>query len=116
LAEVVLVMGRTAKQGAGVNIGKDSPEYRAATEYVELSATDAAAAGLTDGAPVTLVSNFGQTVAHCRIRPDDELPPGVAFMPYSPRANRLVGPETHGTGMPESKGLRVRLIGEVRFE
>jgi formylmethanofuran dehydrogenase subunit D len=33
----------------------------------------------------------------------------VLFMPYGDRPSRLMGGDTHGTGMPDSKGLDVEL-------
>ena len=38
-----------------------------------------------------------------------ELPPGLLFLPYGDLSSRLMGGDTHGTGMPNSKGFDVEL-------
>ena len=39
----------------------------------------------------------------------DELPPGVLFIAYGDLSSRLMGGDTHGSGMPTSKGLDVAM-------
>jgi len=39
----------------------------------------------------------------------DELPPGLLFIAYGDLSSRLMGGDTHGSGMPTSKGLDVTL-------
>ena len=34
---------------------------------------------------------------------------GVLFIAYGPESSKLMGGETHGTGMPDSKGIDVEL-------
>ncbi len=41
--------------------------------------------------------------------PADALPPGLLFMSYGPHSSQLMGADTHGTGMPDSKGLDVQV-------
>jgi len=38
-----------------------------------------------------------------------ELPPGLLFIAYGDISSRLMGGDTHGSGMPTSKGLDVQL-------
>ena len=38
-----------------------------------------------------------------------ELPPGMLFISYGDTSSRLMAGETHGSGMPDSKGLDVFL-------
>jgi formylmethanofuran dehydrogenase subunit D len=109
LAEVLLIPGRTTRQGVGANIGKESAEFREATAYIEVSVADASAAGLTDAQATLVRSPFGEVRVPCRVKPAAELPAGLAFMPYGPVASRLMGAETHGTGMPDSKHLQVTI-------
>ena len=109
MSDLLLVIGRTAKQGVGANVGKDSAAFREATSYVEISVGDAALSGLRDGQPVRLISPFGCAELTCRIRPDEELQPGLGFMPYGPLSSQLMGGETHGTGMPDSKLIPVQI-------
>ena len=42
----------------------------------------------------------------------NELPPGLLFISYGDASSRLMGGETHGSGMPDSKGLDVTLTVE----
>lgn len=109
MVEVNLVLGRTARQGVGANIGKASPAFREATAYIEVSRHDAEAGGLAEGQTVEVSGAHGSVRLPCRIRDDSDLPPGVAFMPYGPLAGPLMGGETHGTGMPDSKNLPVSI-------
>jgi len=39
----------------------------------------------------------------------DELPPGLLFIAYGDLSSRLMGGDTHGSGMPTSKGIDVEL-------
>jgi formylmethanofuran dehydrogenase subunit D len=65
--------------------------------------------GLTEGAQVRLRNRQGEIVVTC-VPAKDELPPGVLFIAYGPESSKLMGGETHGTGMPDSKGIEVELI------
>ncbi len=59
------------------------------------------------GDEVLLRSAFGQVEVTVRPAPPDELPPGILFIAYGDVSSRLMGGETHGSGMPTSKGLDV---------
>jgi formylmethanofuran dehydrogenase subunit D len=37
------------------------------------------------------------------------IPEGLGFIPYGGFVNRLVGPDTQGTGMPDSKGFEIEV-------
>jgi len=37
------------------------------------------------------------------------MPPGLLFIAYGDLSSRLMGGETHGSGMPTSKGIDVKL-------
>ena len=39
----------------------------------------------------------------------DELPPGMLFIAYGDLSSRLMGSDTHGSGIPTSKGIDVVL-------
>jgi formylmethanofuran dehydrogenase subunit D len=39
----------------------------------------------------------------------DELPEGLLFIAYGDISSRLMGGDTHGSGMPTSKGIDVEL-------
>jgi formylmethanofuran dehydrogenase subunit D len=65
--------------------------------------------GLTDGDRVRMWNQHGEIVLRCRAAGSDELPSGLLFLPYGNMSSQLMGPDTHGTGMPDSKGLDVLL-------
>ncbi|MFQ6053381.1 MAG: molybdopterin dinucleotide binding domain-containing protein [Candidatus Bathyarchaeia archaeon] len=102
--EVVLISGRTADQGASLEVGKTSKEYFESAAAVELSAADADELGLRDGDAVEVATAHGSVVVKCRR--SKGLDAGMAFFPYGPWANRVFGSQTGGTGMPSFKGVR----------
>lgn len=104
--KLVLIAGRSTKQGTGVNVGKDSPEYREAVTTLEMNPEDMTRFGLQDGDTVKLKSAHGEALAQCR---GAELPEGMAFIAYGPVSSRLMGGETHASGMPDSKGFVVEI-------
>jgi formylmethanofuran dehydrogenase subunit D len=101
---LILITGRSTKQGTGISTGKQRPEYREATNVIELNQTDMACLGLRDEAHVRLKTEFGTSEVKCR-RAD--VPEGLAFMAFGPACNRLIGGETYASGMPDSKHLKV---------
>jgi len=105
-AKLILIAGRSLKQGTGMNIGKESAEYQQAVTTMEMNRDDMARYGLQDGDPVKVKAADGETVVHCR---GADLPEGMAFMAYGPASSQLMGRETHGTGMPDSKGFEVEV-------
>jgi formylmethanofuran dehydrogenase subunit D len=58
---------------------------------------------------VRLRGGQGKVELPCRAAKAGELPPGVLFLPYGDLSSRLMGGDTHGTGMPDSKGIDVTL-------
>lgn len=103
---LILVSGRSTKQGVGISAGKEGQEYRDATQAVELNASDMDSAGLAEGSRVKIVSGNGSVEVRCR-RAD--IPQGLAFMAFGSACNRLVGGETYASGMPDSKHLPVEI-------
>ncbi len=103
---LILVSGRSTKQGTGISIGKDSLQYREATNVVEMNLSDMKRSGLHDGDSVVLKSKFGETSVQCL---SGDVPEGVAFIPFGSACNRLVGEETYASGMPDSKHLEVEI-------
>ncbi len=101
-----LITGRTRSQAEGLHKGAGSTVHLKATSHVEVCPDDMVRLGITEGAPVRLYSDAGMVEAPAR---EGDLPPGLLFMPMGPAANRLVGTETSGTGMPIFKGQRVKL-------
>ena len=106
---LVLIPGRTSRQGTSLNEGKDTEEYLEETGTLQVSPADMKRLGIKDGDRVRLRSEHGQVEVPCRASKGDELPPGVLFIAYGDCSSRLMGGDTHGTGMPDSKGIDVTL-------
>src|SRR5690349_1649852 len=105
----ILIPGRTSRQGTTLNEGKFSPGYVEETSTLLVSPADMARLGLKNGDTVRLRSEQGQVEIRCQTAKDGELPAGVLFLPYGDMSSRLMGGDTHGTGMPDSKGFDVEL-------
>lgn len=103
---LVLVSGRSTKQGVGISAGKVLPEYQEAIGVVELNASDMKRSGLNDGTLVRIKSRHGTVDVPCRC---SNIPEGMAFMAFGSPCNRLVGGETYASGMPDSKHLDVEI-------
>jgi formylmethanofuran dehydrogenase subunit D len=104
--KLVLITGRSTKQGVGISAGKDLPEYREATSVLQLSPADMARFGLEAGETAKLTSRFGETLVKCR---PENLPEGMAFIAFGSTINQLVGDETYASGMPDTKGIEIEL-------
>lgn len=102
--EVVLISGRTAEQGASLEVGKTSDRYFKSVALIELSVADMESLGLGDGDPVEVATPHGSVVVESRS--SGGLDPGLAFFPYGPWANQVFGSHTGGTGMPSFKGVK----------
>ncbi len=105
----VLIPGRTAKQGTALNQGKYTEEYKTETTTLIMNPDDMTRLDLSAGDRVRLSTEQGSIVVACAAAKPDALPSGLLFMPYGPATSQLMGAETHGTGMPDSKGLDVEL-------
>lgn len=105
----VLIPGRTARQGTTLNEGKFSTGYVEETSTVLVCPEDLKRLGLKAGDRVRLRSENGQVEIVCQPAKDGELPAGVLFLPYGDASSRLMGGDTHGTGMPTSKCFDVEM-------
>jgi formylmethanofuran dehydrogenase subunit D len=108
---LTLITGRSTKQGTGISIGKTGAEYRDATQIIDLSLPDMTCAGLHDGDPIQLRTEFGTADVTCR---KAEIPEGLAFIPFGPACNQLVGGETYASGMPDSKHVKVEILRALK--
>lgn len=106
---MILIPGRTSKQGTSLNVSKLHGEYIEVTNMVEMNADDMARLGLREGDQVRLRTEVGETVVRCKARKPTELPSGTLFMAYGPSSSLLIGGETQGTGMPLSKSFDVEV-------
>jgi formylmethanofuran dehydrogenase subunit D len=111
----ILIPGRTSRQGCGISEGKFTAGYIDETHALRVAQPDMERLKLADGDLVRLTSRSGHIEVAVRAAKGDELPPGVLFIPYGDLSSRLMGADTHGSGMPTSKGLDVDLEVVTRF-
>jgi len=106
----ILIPGRTSEQGCGISEGKFQEKYQNQINTLQVAPGDMERLGLALGDRVRLTSEQGQQV-EVAIKPakKDELPEGLLFIPYGDISSRLMGGDTHGSGMPTSKGMDVEL-------
>jgi ferredoxin-nitrate reductase len=117
---VLLTTGRVADQWHTMTRTGKSPALVASAKepFVELHPEDAAAAGVSDGESVRVVSRRGSAVLRAAL--DDSLPAGVAFAPFhwgtlhapagSGQVNGATVPATDPTShQPELKAAAVRI-------
>jgi len=76
---------------------------------LQISPEDMQRLGLKQGSLVRLTSSSGEIEIAVRASKGGELPAGVLFMAYGDLSSKLMGGDTHGSGMPTSKGLDVTL-------
>jgi formylmethanofuran dehydrogenase subunit D len=105
----ILIPGRTSRQGTTLNEGKFTPGYVEETSTLLMSPEDMKRLALQNGDRVRLRSEQGQVEMPCLAAKAGELPAGLLFLPYGDLSSRLMGGDTHGTGMPSSKGIDVEL-------
>lgn len=119
--QFILIPGRTSRQGCGISEGKFNEGYQSETRTLQVSPEDMQALKLQNGDRVRLASEWGSIEVAVTAAKGDELPPGVLFIAYGDLSSRLMGGDTHGSGMPTSKGIDVELepltaTGEVAGE
>ncbi|MCH5377591.1 MAG: formylmethanofuran dehydrogenase [Planctomycetes bacterium] len=105
----ILIPGRTSRQGCGISEGKFGETYQSETNVLQVAPQDMQRLGLSPGERVRVTSEFGQIELPISASKGDELPPGLLFIAYGDMSSRLMGGDTHGSGMPTSKGLDVQL-------
>ncbi|HBW38091.1 molybdopterin dinucleotide binding domain-containing protein [Desulfosporosinus sp. BICA1-9] len=108
----LLITVRTGRQGATMENGKLTPEYLEETSTLAINPEDFAALGMAPGQRARLKSPDGEVIVTCR---PTEGPRGLFFLPLGPTASQLISGETHGTGVPDFKGLLVTLEPELEF-
>lgn len=106
---MILIPGRSQKQGTSLNEGKLKDEYQQVTSTAELNENDMNRLKLKDGDKIRLKSNVGQTIVTCKSKKDEDLPPGMIFIPYGPPSSELMASDTAGSGMPLSKHMEVKI-------
>jgi formylmethanofuran dehydrogenase subunit D len=104
----ILIPGRSTEQGTSVG-DKSSVRYHEVTRTLRVNPADLARLGLRAGDWVRLRAGPAEIEVRC-VSAGDELPSGMLFIAYGPESSRLLDGETHGTGMPDSKGIEVEMV------
>jgi formylmethanofuran dehydrogenase subunit D len=105
----ILIPGRTSRQGCGISEGKFKEDYQEETHTLQVSPEDMTRLGLAKGDRVSVRSETGRIEVAVTPSKGDELPPGLLFIAYGDLSSRLMGADTHGSGIPTSKGFDVVL-------
>ncbi len=107
--QFIFIPGRTSRQGTALNEGKYSAEYIDETGFVQMAPPDMARLAISEGERVRIWNLVGEFTAPIRAAKGDELPSGMLFISYGDLSCRLMGSDTHGSGMPDSKCMDVWL-------
>ena len=99
---------RSGKQGTLINVGKDSDEYRKMVTTLVMNADDMESIGVNVGDAVVVRNEVGEAEFTCES--GKGIPEGMIFVTYGPPTCKLMGADTDGTGMPQSKGWMVDVI------
>ena len=105
----ILIPGRTSKQGCGISEGKFGDNYQSEIKTLQVAPPDMQRLALSDGDRVRLTGEHGEIEVAVKTAKKDELPSGMLFIAYGDLSSRLMGGDTHGSGMPTSKGMDVEL-------
>jgi formylmethanofuran dehydrogenase subunit D len=105
----ILIPGRTSDQGCGISEGKFQEKYQREINSLQVAPGDMTRLGLAVGDRVRLTSEDGQVEVSVVAAKADELPVGILFIAYGNISSQLMGGDTHGSGMPTSKGIDVQL-------
>jgi formylmethanofuran dehydrogenase subunit D len=105
----ILIPGRTSRQGTTLNEGKLKGDYIDEISTLFMCPDDMTRLGLKNGDCVRVRHGTAFVELPCHAAKAGELPPGLLFMPYGDLSSRLMTGDTHGTGMPTSKGFDVEL-------
>jgi len=104
--KVILISGRTVKQGTSLEMGKTSEEYSNNVAVIMMNENDMKKIGAKEDEHVEVRTKFGSAVVRCK---ESRIDRGIAFMPYGPWANMMISADTQGTGMPDYKGVEAKI-------
>lgn len=105
----ILIPGRTSDQGCGISEGKFGEKYQREINRLQMNADDMQRLGVAEGEKVRVTSEQGTIEVSVSAAKGDELPTGLLFIAYGNLSSQLMGGDTHGSGMPTSKGIDVQL-------
>jgi len=102
--KVLLLTGRTLRQGQGKEYGKLSERYWKSVAICELDPDDMKKLGIKENTPMKISTDYGSIVVRA-VKSLRAPHAGRVFIPYGPWASIIVNPKTHGSGMPSLKGI-----------
>lgn len=106
--KVILVTGRTVKQGFWKEYGKFSKAYMESVSVCYMDARDMERLGIKDGTNVQVSTKHGSTILKA-LKSTRGKHSGIIFVPYGPWINGVVDPETDSVGMPSFKGTQAEV-------
>jgi len=105
--QFILIPGRTSKQGTTLNEGKYTDGYKEEIGVVQVAPEDMERLTLREGDTIKIWNDTGEIAIPIKQAKGDELPPGLLFISYGDKSCQLMGSDTHGSGIPDSKGIDV---------
>ena len=105
--QFILTPGRTSRQGTTLNEGKYTEGYIDETNVMQMCEADMRTLGVSAGDFVRMWNDVGEVTVAIKASKGDELPEGMLFISYGDISSQLMGLDTHGSGMPDSKALDV---------
>ncbi|MFQ6134560.1 MAG: molybdopterin dinucleotide binding domain-containing protein [Nitrososphaerales archaeon] len=102
--KVVVLSGRTLRQGVGKEAGKTSERYRTSVSVCEMHLEDIAALSIKPGDNVKVTTAHGSIVLKSASS-NQFNKRGMIYIPYGPYASKLFSPDTGSSGMPTFKGV-----------
>ena len=106
--KVTLLTGRTIEQGVGKEQGKTSKDYVDSVSVCYIDPEDLKKLGMKEKSNVLVSTDFGSVVVKL-LKSRRKPHPGLAFIPYGPWANAVIGPATDSVGMPSMKGIQAEI-------
>jgi len=106
--KVLLLTGRTLRQGQGKEYGKLSERYWKSVAICEVDPDDLKKMGMKENNLLKITTDYGSVVVRA-IKSLRAPHAGRVFVPYGPWANIIVNSRTHGTGMPSLKGIEATI-------
>jgi len=106
--KVLLLTGRTLRQGQGKEYGKLSERYWKSVTICEMDPDDLKKLDIKENSPVKISTDYGSVVVRA-VKSLRAPHVGRIFVPYGPWASIIVNPKTHGSGMPSLKGIEARI-------
>lgn len=106
----VLITGRTQAQTKGMHLGKTGDFYITAVSVAVMHPEMFRRMGIEEGRNLRLRTASGEILV--RSEADPGMPDDMVFVPMGPVANRLIGTDTGGCGMPSFKGTDVEVAPE----